>query len=318
MTAVSEPTQPPRPVTGRGGRVRRSARAGRAPGSPRWVGLLYLAPGVIAYVLFVLAPLGNNLWLSFFNWDGITTSTWAGLDNYSTVFHDSQIRGAFYHSLVLIFFYSVLPVILGLLLAATMSHMRVRGLATFRAILFLPQVISTVVVAITFQWLYADTGPLNQMLRAVGLGSVARGWLGDFDYALPAVGLIGTWISTGLCMVLLMAGVQRIPITLYEAARVDGCGAIREFFAITLPGLRNELAVVLTITIIAALRSFDIIYVASLGGPGDQTLVPSLVIYRDAFRNNAVGLASAIAIVLTVIILAVAFIVTRLVEDRAK
>ena len=174
------------------------------------------------------------------------------------------------------------------------------------------------VVAITFQWLYADTGPLNQMLRAIGLGSVARGWLGDFDYALPAVGLIGTWISTGLCMVLLMAGVQRIPITLYEAARVDGCGAIREFFAITLPGLRNELAVVLTITIIAALRSFDIIYVASLGGPGDQTLVPSLVIYRDAFRNNAVGLASAIAIVLTVIILAVAFVVTRLVEDRAK
>ena len=318
MTAVSEPTQPPRPVTGRGGRVRRRARAGRAPGSPRWVGLLYLAPGVIAYVLFVLAPLGNNLWLSFFNWDGITTSTWAGLDNYSTVFHDSQIRGAFYHSLVLIFFYSVLPVILGLLLAATMSHTRVRGLAGFRAILFLPQVISTVVVAITFQWLYADTGPLNQMLRAIGLGSVARGWLGDFDYALPAVGLIGTWISTGLCMVLLMAGVQRIPITLYEAARVDGCGAIREFFAITLPGLRNELAVVLTITIIAALRSFDIIYVASLGDPGDQTLVPSLVIYRDAFRNNAVGLASAIAIVLTVIILAVAFVVTRLVEDRAK
>jgi raffinose/stachyose/melibiose transport system permease protein len=318
MTAVSEPTQPPRPVTGRGGRVRRRARAGRAPGSPRWVGLLYLAPAVIAYVLFVLAPLGNNLWLSFFNWDGITTSTWAGLDNYSTVFHDSQIRGAFYHSLVLIFFYSVLPVILGLLLAATMSHTRVRGLAGFRAILFLPQVISTVVVAITFQWLYADTGPLNQMLRAIGLGSVARGWLGDFDYALPAVGLIGTWISTGLCMVLLMAGVQRIPITLYEAARVDGCGAIREFFAITLPGLRNELAVVLTITIIAALRSFDIIYVASLGGPGDQTLVPSLVIYRDAFRNNAVGLASAIAIVLTVIILAVAFVVTRLVEDRAK
>jgi raffinose/stachyose/melibiose transport system permease protein len=305
-------------VTGRGGRVRRRAHAGRAPGSPRWIGLLYLAPGLIAYILFVLAPLGNNLWLSFFNWDGITTSTWAGLANYGTVLHDSQIRSAFYHSLVLIFFYSVLPVIIGLLLAATMSHMRVRGLATFRAILFLPQVISTVVVAITFQWLYADTGPLNQFLRAIGLGSVARGWLGDFDYALPAVGLIGTWISTGLCMVLLMAGVQRIPVTLYEAARVDGCGAIREFFAITLPGLRNELAVVLTLTIIAALRSFDIIYVASLGGPGDQTLVPSLVIYRDAFRNNAVGLASAIAIVLTVIILAVAFVVTRLVEDRAK
>jgi raffinose/stachyose/melibiose transport system permease protein len=316
MTAVSEPRDPPRPITRRGGHVRPRNGAGRAPGSPRWVGLLYLAPALIAYGVFVLAPLGNNLWLSFFSWDGITSKVWAGLDNYSTVATDGQIRGAFYHSLVLIFFYSFLPVVIGLLLAATMSHTRIRGLAAFRAILFLPQVISTVVVAITFQWLYTDTGPLNQLLRAVGLGSVARGWLGDFDYALPAVGLIGTWLSTGLCMVLLMAGVQRIPVTLYEAARVDGCGAVREFFAITLPGLRNELAVVLTLTIIAALRSFDIIYVASLGGPGDQTLVPSLVIYRDAFRNNAVGLASAIAIVLTVIILAVAFVVTRLVEER--
>jgi raffinose/stachyose/melibiose transport system permease protein len=316
MTAVFEPRNPPRPVTGRGGRVRQRV-AGRAPGSPRWVGLLYLAPALIVYVLFVLAPLGNNLWLSFFNWDGITAKVWVGLANYGTVLHDGEIRSSFYHSLVLILFYSVLPVIIGLLLAATMSHTRVRGLAMFRAILFLPQVISTVVVAITFQWLYADTGPLNQLLRAVGLGSVARGWLGDFDYALPAVGLIGTWISTGLCMVLLMAGVQRIPVALYEAARVDGCGAIREFFVITLPGLRNELSVVLTLTIIAALRSFDIVYVASLGGPGNETTVPSLVIYRDAFRNNAVGLASAIAIVLTVIILVVAFVVTRVVEDRA-
>ena len=318
MTAVSEPTKPPRPVTGRGGRVRRHARAGRAPGSPRWIGLLYLAPGLIAYVLFVLAPLGNNLWLSFFNWDGITTSTWAGLDNYSTVFHDSQIRGAFYHSLVLIFFYSVLPVIHRAPAGRDdVAHARTRPGDVPRDSLPAPGDLDRrgrdhVPVALRRH------RPAQPGLRAIGLGSVARGWLGDFDYALPAVGLIGTWISTGLCMVLLMAGVQRFPITLYEAARVDGCGAIREFFAITLPGLRNELAVVLTITIIAALRSFDIIYVASLGGPGDQTLVPSLVIYRDAFRNNAVGLASAIAIVLTVIILAVAFVVTRLVEDRAK
>ena len=315
MSAVSEPENPPRPLTGRGGGVRR-ASAGRAPGSPRWIGFVYLAPALVAYVLFVLAPLGNNLYLSFFTWDGLTDKVWVGLGNYGTVLHDPQIRSSFYHSLVLIAFYSVLPVIIGLLLAATMSHTRVRGLASFRAILFLPQVISTVVVAITFQWLYADTGPLNQVLRAIGLGSIARGWLGDFDYALPAVGLIGTWISTGLCMVLLMAGVQRIPVALYEAARVDGCGAIREFFVITLPGLRNELSVVLALTIITALRSFDIVYVASLGGPGDETTVPSLLIYRDAFRNNAVGLASSIAIVLTVIILAVAFLVTRVVEDR--
>ena len=313
----SEVTRAPRPHAGRGAATRTRRRTGRAPGAPRYVGLLYVAPALAVYLVFVLAPLGNNVWLSFFDWDGITQGVWVGLGNYGTVLHDPEIRSAFYHSLVLIAFYSFLPVAIGLLLAAAMSHMRVRGLAGFRAILFLPQVISTVVVAITFQWIYTDQGPLNQFLRAIGLGSVARGWLGDFDFALPAVGLIGTWISTGLCMVLLMAGVQRIDASLYEAARVDGCGPVREFFAITLPGLRNELSVVLTLTVIAALRSFDIVYVATLGGPGTQTMVPSLFVFRDAFRNNAVGLASAIAVVLTVIILAVTFAITRLVEDRS-
>jgi raffinose/stachyose/melibiose transport system permease protein len=280
------------------------------------VGLLYVAPALVAYIVLVIAPLGNNVWLSFFNWDGVTPGSWVGLSNYSSVLHDTQIRGAFEHSLVLVIFYCLLPVCIGLLLAACMSHIVVRGLAGFRTVLFLPQVISTVVVALAFRWIYADGGPFNQLLSAIGLGSITRGWLGDFDYALPAVGLIGTWISAGLCMVLLMAGVQRIPVSLYEAARVDGCGPVREFFAITLPGLRNELSVVLTLTVIAALRSFDITYVTTQGGPGDQTLVPSMMVYRDAFRNNLVGMASAIAVVLLVIILAVTFVITRLTEDR--
>ena len=310
-------TDAPRPLVGRGAAPRvRSRRSGRAPGAPRAIGLLYLAPALLTYLVLVMAPLGNNVWLSFFNWDGVTTGVWVGMKNYGSVLTDPQIRAAFYHSLVLVVFYSVAPVMLGLLLAAAMSHIRVRGLSAFRAILFLPQVISTVVVAISFRWMYADEGPINQLLRLVGLGSITRGWLGDFDNALYAVGLIGTWISTGLCMVLLMAGVQRIPVSLYEAARVDGCGPVREFFAITLPGLRNELAVVLTLTVISALRSFDITYVTTRGGPGDETLVPSMIVYRDAFRNNAVGMASAIAVVLTVIILAVTFAITRTVEER--
>ncbi len=312
-----EATEAPRPHVGRGATTRRRPRRkGRAPGAPRLVGLVYLAPALVAYLVLVMAPIGNNVWLSLFNWDGVTPGIWVGLKNYSSVLNDPQIRGAFYHSLVLVFFYSFLPVMIGLLLAAAMSHIHVRGLAGFRTVLFLPQVISTVVVAISFRWMYADQGPINQLLRLIGLDSITRGWLGDFDYALYAVGLIGTWISAGLCMVLLMAGVQRIPVSLYEAARVDGCGPVREFFAITLPGLRNELAVVLTLTMIAALRSFDVIYVTTQGGPGDETLVPSMMVYRDAFRNNLVGMASAIAVVLTVIILAVTFVITRVVEDR--
>ena len=161
---------------------------------------------------------------------------------------------------------------LGLFLTALLTRFRVRGFMFFRTVLFMPQTIATVVVAQAFVWIYDPTGPLNEFLRAVGLGFMAKSWLGDFEWALPAVGLIGTWITFGLCLVLFLAGAQRIPQELYEAARVDGAGFVREFFAVTLPGLRNEIVVAATLTTITALRNFDIIYNVTAGGPGRRDL----------------------------------------------
>jgi raffinose/stachyose/melibiose transport system permease protein len=154
------------------------------------------------------------------------------------------------------------------------------------------------------------------VLRFVGLGSVARPWLGDFSWALAAVGLIGAWITTGLCMVLFLSGVQKIPRDLYDAARVDGAGPFREFLAVTLPGLRNELAVAATLTIIGALRSFDVIFVTTSGGPGDATTVPGILIYRRAFTTGQVGSACALAATLALIIFAITFLITRI-ADRS-
>src|SRR5262249_49555083 len=144
--------------------------------------------------------------------------------------------------------------------------------------------------------------------------ALAHDWLGDFTWALPALGLVGTWITFGLCMVLFLAGMQKIPRELYDAAKVDGAGALREFRAVTLPGLRNELVVALTLTTITALRSFDLIYNTTLGGPGGQTRVPSVLIYLNAFQYNQVGVAAAVAVLLTAIIFAIAFVITRLGE----
>ena len=184
----------------------------RAPGEPRRVAYLYLAPAFVFYLLFAFGPLVYTTWLSFFEWDGLTVGTWVGLDNYDKVLSDPDIRASFVHSFVLIVFYAVLPCVLGLLLASVIAHSRVRGVTFFRAVLFLPQTIATVVVAIAWVWIYAPDGPLNEALRAVGLGSLARGWLGDFDLALPALGLVGTWVMFGLCLVLFLAGIQKIPI----------------------------------------------------------------------------------------------------------
>jgi raffinose/stachyose/melibiose transport system permease protein len=247
----------------------------------------------------------------------VTAGHWVGLDNYRQAITDPGVHQAFKHSLVLILFYSVLPITIGLVLTAALTYARVRGVTVVQTVIFLPQILAAVVIGIAWKWLYDPLGPINQVLGAVGLDSLERPWLGDFQTALPAIGVIGTWITTGLCVVLFMAGVQRIPLSRYEAARVDGAGPVREFFAVTLPGLRNELAVALSLTVITALRVFDIIYVTTKGGPGSETTVPSLLIYQRAFVTGQVGSAAAIGAIMGVIILALAVGITRVVEERA-
>jgi raffinose/stachyose/melibiose transport system permease protein len=290
----------------------------RAPGESRIVPFLYVLPAFAVFFTFVLLPMLDGAWISFFNWDGITPRSWAGLANYRELIHDGAVHSAFLHSLVLIVFYSLLPVTLGLVLAATLSHTRIRGLTPLRTIVFVPQVIAAVVIGVAWQWVYDPSGPLDAGLRAVGLGSLSRAWLGDFGFALASVGVIGTWVTTGLCVVLFLAGIQKIPLSRYEAARVDGAGPVKEFYAVTLPALRGELAVALSLTVINALRAFDIIFVTTKGGPGSSTTVPSLIIYQRAFVSGEVGSAAAIAVVLALVIFTFAAVTTRLVEGQAE
>jgi raffinose/stachyose/melibiose transport system permease protein len=285
------------------------------PGEPRRIGYLYLLPAFAVFAAFVLYPLGHAFWISLWEWDGITASTWAGLGNYADVVSDPALRRAFVHALVMIVFYALLPVAIGLLLAGLVARAQVRGLALFRTVLFLPQVIAMVVVAVTWRMIYdPNNGALNELLRAVGLGSLAQSWLGDFNLALPAVGLVGTWVWYGLAMVLLTAGVQKIPPSLYDAARVDGAGMVREFLAVTLPALRGEIAVALTLTTIAALRNFDLIYITTSGGPGDATSVPAFQVYSRAFETGQVGSAAALGISLTLVIFVISFGINRVAE----
>jgi raffinose/stachyose/melibiose transport system permease protein len=275
-------------------------------------------PALAIYAAFVLVPLGHTIWLSLHQWDGLTPATWVGLDNYREILHNGELRSAFEHSFVLIVFYAVIPICLALVLVAALSRARVRGQAGFRTVLFLPQVIPMVVVAVIWRMMYApEEGPLNRALRAAGLGSFARPWLGDFTWALPAVGLVGTWVMIGLALVLFMAGVQKIPQSLYDAARVDGAGPLREFFAVTLPNLRGEIAVALTLMTIAALRNFDLVYITTQGGPGNSTSVPAFQVYNRAFQVGQVGSAAAIGFTLACVIFVLAFAITRI-ADRGQ
>lgn len=297
-------------------RVRAAARSGAGRRRRRAVALLYVLPALLPYTLFAVLPALHSAYLSLFDWDGVTLPSFVGLANYERVASDPQLRAAAWHAAVLILFFSALPIAIGLVCAAIVSRRAGRrGTTLVRTLLFLPQVIPLVAVAIIWRWVYADDGTLNQALRAVGLGRFADSWLGSFSWSLPAVGIIGTWVVAGLCMVLFLSGTQRIDHEIYEAARMDGAGPVREFWSVTVPLLRPEIAVALSITVIAALSSFDIIYITTGGGPGNSTVVPGILIYRLAFGGGQAGLASALAVVLTAVISVAVLVINRLARE---
>lgn len=275
---------------------------------------VYLAPALVLYGAFLLYPLIRSAQFSLFEWDGLGAATFVGLTNYAELVADPVLRASFGHAGVLILFFSVLPLGIGLLVAAVLNRARVRGLGLFRTVVFLPQVIAMVVVAVAWRQIYAPDGTLNMALRAVGLDALTRTWLGDYTWTLPAVGIVGTWVQMGLVTVLMLAGMGRIPREHFEAARLDGAGAVREFFSITLPSVRGEIAVALTLTIVAALKTFDLVYVTTGGGPGTSTTVPAYEVFQRAFREGAVGSATAVAVTLTILIFVINLVVNRLLE----
>jgi raffinose/stachyose/melibiose transport system permease protein len=276
-------------------------------------GWLCATPALIMYAMFVLLPFVLSIQYSFFRWNGIGPMTWVGLKNYQTILEVPNLLGSILNAFELVVFFSLIPVALGLVVAGIMHRVAPGRLgAAARTILFLPQVIPLVAAGIIWGWLLALPGLINQILKGIGLGTAARAWLGDFDWALPAVGLIGIWVVLGFCTVLLATGIAKIDPSLYESARIDGAGWLREFVQITIPLLRHEIGVCLTVTVIAALAAFDIVYVTTAGGPGNSTAVPGIQIYILAFTEQRIGLASALAVTLMVLVLIVVLPIQRL------
>ena len=282
------------------------------------IGWLFVLPALLMYAAFVLLPLLLSIQYSFFRWDGIGPMTWVGLKNYATVLEDPDLLGTIFNAFRLVVFFSFIPVTLGLVVASVIHRVATGRLgAVARTVLFLPQVIPLVAAGIIWGWLLALPGLINQILKSIGLGAIARAWLGDFDWALPAVGLIGVWVLLGFCTVLLLTGITKIDPALYESARIDGAGWLTEFVKITIPLLRQEIGVCLTVTVIAALAAFDIVYVSTAGGPGNATAVPGIQIYILAFTEQRIGLASALAVMLMVLVLVVILPIQRLSRESS-
>lgn len=291
-----------------------SARGRRRAGLEPW---LYLAPGLIIFTAFMAIPTIGTLILSATGWNGISwdTATFVGLDNYTRAVRDGRFQNAFINNIELIPYFVLLPAILGLAPAALSHQMRLVGARWFQAGLFLPYIMPGVLIGVVWAWILNPVfGPVNKILKDMGFNPPT--WLGDFSTALPTVGGIGAWAAYGFCYVVFIAGLQKIPTELYEAARLDGANLWREFTTVTLPGLRREIAVVLSINLINALRAFDVIKATTNGGPGDETQVMALYMINSAFGANQAGYGTAIAVLLSVITLAGSMLILRFVGER--
>ena len=277
--------------------------------------LVFILPGLLVYTAFVLGPILAAVFLSFTEWNGISMPTLVGFSNYISLFSDERFLLSLANNAVLLIFYSVIPLMVGMVLAAIVSNIKTGEQLALRTLLFLPYIMPSAVLGIIWQWLYNPAfGPINQILKGIGLKALALPWLGDFNFALPAVGGVAAWYYFGFCMVIFLTGLQRIDSSIFEAARVDGAKPFYVFRRITLPLLLPEIRIVLLLTIIASIKSFDLIFTMTRGGPANATLVPNIYMYQLGFQLERYGYAAAVAIIGAILIFAVNYAVHRFVR----
>lgn len=276
---------------------------------------LFLLPDVLGLLIFLGVPMVLALSLGFFEVDGFGHYTYIGLDNYRQMYHDPLFRQSLGVTIkfVLVLVPGIYITGLGL---ALLVNQKLPLIPLFRGMIFLPTAISLVVVALVWQFiLVSRVGMVNKLLVRFGLEG--QSWLGDPKYSLWAVLVIAIWFLMGYYMVIFLAGLQEIPRELYDAARIDGASAVRQFFDLTLPLLKPTSFFVLltsTVTAVAGQQGFDLVYVMTQGGPANSTSLVIFYIYQQAFQFSHYGYAAAMAsflVVVLIVLTGILFAVTK-------
>jgi ABC-type sugar transport system permease subunit len=263
---------------------------------------LFLILPVASFSLFVIYPVIRSIWLSLHRWDGISPSmTFIGLRNYERLLSNSAFWTALTNNAKWLVFSLVIPPALGLLLALLIDN-KIKGERLFQTIYFLPYTITPVAVAAVWRWLYEPrNGLINQVLMRVGLGHLARPWIGNLSTATYAVMFASLWWTTGFSLVLYISGLRNIPPELLEAADIDGANFLQKFRRVIFPQLLPSTIVVLAMSAVDALRIFDIIYALTRGGPGYATEVLATLMFDFSFNRFDMGLGSAVAVILLIL-----------------
>ncbi len=278
-------------------------------------GYWFSLPYVIFFGTFVAYPLVFSFILLFHRWNIVTPMEWIGLKNFERLFQDPLFFKSIWNTIIFLCIHIPLQIVVALGFAVLLnSALKFRGF--FRAVYFLPVVVSGVVVTILWQQLYAyDSGLLNRLLISLGLEKIP--WLVNPDVAMPSVALMATWKNVGIYIVLFIVGLQNIPHELYESASLDGASGVRRFFGITLPLLNPTMVVVVVLSTIGGFSLFIEPYVLTGGGPMESTLSAVLYIYNQAFYFGHMGYAATLGFVFAVIILCVVLLQRKFIESES-
>ncbi|PZG13187.1 carbohydrate ABC transporter permease [Nonomuraea aridisoli] len=302
--------------------VAKSHRAAATPYRRTWHGsrdaLVLLAFVLVPFALemfWTFWPALNSLYISLTRWDGISPPEFIGLDNYLQMWSDSTFLLALRNTVLWLVLFGGLSVLGGFGLALLLDKPR-RGVGVYRAIFFLPVVFSMVVTALVWRMIYQPDGVVNGLLSAVGLDDLTKIWLGDPDTALYALIVPALWRQMGYIMVLFLAGLKTVDPLLHEAARTDGAGTFQRFRHITLPQLRPITTIVLAVTVIDALRSFDIVWALTKGGPYHSSELLSTYQFSTGVLGSQLGYGSALAVV--IFILAVGTIIVYVLRNLGE
>ena len=267
---------------------------------------LFLLPAVVVLVLFFFIPFFQTIGLSFFGYDSsLYNPDFVGLDNYkklitSPVFY-KVMANTFIYLIFAVPFLTVFPLFLAILI-----NQKIRCVTLYKILIYLPVIVSIVVAAIAFKWLYAQTGILNYFIEQLGYNPI--GWLTDPKYSLYSVAIVTIWKGVGYYMMIYLASLMSVPQDLYEACDIDGASFFRKHLTVTVPHLMPTIALVSTISAISAMKVFAEIYVMTKGGPLNSSKTIVYYIYERAFENLDLGYASALSVVLLVVVLAFSII----------
>jgi multiple sugar transport system permease protein len=280
---------------------------------------MFVAPNLAAVAVFMLFPLGFSLYMSFQHWDLFRPAKFIGLANFRDLFTADPLFVIALRNTVVYTVGTIVPTVLISLAVAGVLNRKIKGIGIFRTIVFLPLAISSVVMAVVWQFVFnTDNGLLNIMLGWIGISPVP--WLVSPQWAMVSLCMVSVWRSVPFATVILLAAMQGVPDTLYEAARLDGAGELRQFISITVPLIRGALSFVVVISIIHAFQAFELVYVLTgrNGGPETGTYVLGIMLFQHAFAFLDFGYASALAWVMFAILLVLTVLQLRLTRRRTS